>query len=104
MKYYQEYSLFRMKSTFEVEPLEKEGDNIYFRGELVQDAESKYSEGSTFLNIAYSFKNSAGRVLSSDETIFLSITTCPLGIPVEREKKSPFVPATVYISLLFKYS
>lgn len=65
MRYYQEYSLFRMSSKFEVEPLETEGDNIYFRGELVEDAEKKYSEGSTFLNIAYSFKNSSGRVLSN---------------------------------------
>lgn len=65
MKLVQEYTLFRMSSSFEVEDLEREGDNIYFRGELVQDENAKYSEGSTFLNIAYSFKNSAGRVLSN---------------------------------------
>ena len=65
MKKYQEYSLFRMSSKFEVEPLEKQDENIYFRGELVQDETAKYSNGSTFINIAYSFKNSDGRVLSN---------------------------------------
>ena len=45
--------------------LTKEGDNIYFFGELVEDSEKKYAEGEKFINAGYNFKLSCARVLSN---------------------------------------
>ena len=59
------YTIFKENTTFKVEPLEAKDDNIFFRGELVQDLENKYPEGSTFINVAYNLKNSLSRVLSN---------------------------------------
>ena len=65
MKLLKEYTKFKKESNFQCEPLFYEGEKIYFRGELVEDAEKKYSEGSTFINIGYNFKNSNARGLSN---------------------------------------
>lgn len=59
------YSNFRKNFKFDYKPLEIKEYCIYFNGELVEDENKKYSEGKTFLNIGYNFKNSCARVLSN---------------------------------------
>lgn len=59
------YTKFRKNSNFVCEPLKCEGNNILFRGQVVEDEVKKYSAGEGFLNIGYNFKNSLGRVLSN---------------------------------------
>jgi len=64
-KIIKQYTDFRKNFQLNYQPLDVVDDNIYFKGELVEDIEKKYSEGSTFLNIGYNFKNSLSRNLSN---------------------------------------
>lgn len=59
------YTEFRKNSGFKLELLEKRDNKIYFRGEVVEDEEKRYSTGTTFINVGYNFKNSLARMLSN---------------------------------------
>ncbi len=59
------YASFRKGFDFQYKELVYKGDNIYFNDELVEDKEKKYSEGDSFINIGYNFKNSSSRILSN---------------------------------------
>lgn len=59
------YTNFRKNYSLDYKPLKKEGDTIYYDGELVEDENKKYGEGEKFINIGYNFKNSLSRTLSN---------------------------------------
>lgn len=59
------YSEFRKNSKFKCEPIEKVDSKILFRGQVVEDEIKKYSDGDTFLNMGYGFKNNLSHVLSN---------------------------------------
>lgn len=59
------YTDFRKSYKLDYKPLEVDGENIFFEGELVEDAEKKYAEGEKFLNVGYNFKLSNAKVLSN---------------------------------------
>ena len=61
----QKFSDFRKAYKFDYLPLEVKDENIYFNGELVEDAEKKYGEGEKFINVGYNFKNSVSKALSN---------------------------------------
>ena len=61
----QKFSQFRKEYEFDYLPLEVKDENIYFNGELVEDAEKKYGEGEKFINVGYNFKNSVSKALSN---------------------------------------
>ena len=65
MNMVKKYTKFRENSNFVCPELEKVDGNIYFNGELVEDETKKYSDGESFLNIGYGFKNSVARGLSN---------------------------------------
>ena len=65
MKKVLDYSQFRQNYNFDMPALDEKDECIYFKGELVEDAEKKYALGETFINIGYNFKNSNSRVLSN---------------------------------------
>lgn len=60
-----EYTKFRKQYNFKYEELKVDGENIYFKGQLVQDENKKYSDGENFINAGYGFKNSVARGLSN---------------------------------------
>lgn len=60
-----QFTNFRKNYNFNFQPLEIKDDKILFNGELVEDEEKKYSEGSMFINIGYNFKNSLSKTLSN---------------------------------------
>ncbi len=60
-----EYTKYRENYDFKFKELEISNDCIYVDGCLVEDAEKKYAEGDTFLNIGYKLKNSSSSVLSN---------------------------------------
>lgn len=64
-KHIEKFTEFRNNFKFDYKPLEVKDENIYFNGELVEDEEKKYAEGSTFINIGYNLKNSLSRSLSN---------------------------------------
>lgn len=64
-KIVKEYTKFRKEYNFNYEPLKIDGENIYFKNELVQDENKKYSDGENFINTGYNFKNSLSRGLSN---------------------------------------
>ena len=59
------YTVFRKSYKLDYKSLEVDGENIFFEGELVEDAEKKYAEGEKFLNVGYNFKLSNAKVLSN---------------------------------------
>jgi hypothetical protein len=59
------FTEFRQNFTFNYIPLENKDDKIFYNNELVEDEEKKYSEGDSFINIGYNFKNSLSRNLSN---------------------------------------
>ena len=64
-KLVKKFTEFRKEFNFNYEELTKEENNIYFRGQLVEDENKKYSDGEGFLNVSYGFKNSNARILSN---------------------------------------
>lgn len=60
-----QYTNFRKNYNFEYKLLQTIENCIYYNGELVENEEKKFSEGETFLNIGYGFKNSNARTLSN---------------------------------------
>ena len=65
MKQVKEFNKFRENFNFNCEDLEFKDEKIYFRGQLVEDENKKYSDGEDFINVGYNFKNSLSRVLSN---------------------------------------
>lgn len=65
MKKVKEFTKFREQYNFNYEELEIKESGIYFRNQLVEDENKKYSEGEDFINVGYNFKNSLSRVLSN---------------------------------------
>ena len=61
----QKFTQFRQSFPFEYVALETKDEEIYFKGELVEDSEKKYAEGEQFINIGYNFKNSISKALSN---------------------------------------
>lgn len=61
----QKYTKFRQNYVLNFKPLERDGDNTYFNGELVEDKDKKYAVGTSFINIGYNFKFSLARTLSN---------------------------------------
>ena len=60
-----EFTEFRKQYDFNYQQLVIEDDKTFFNGELVEDEEKKYSDGNTFINIGYNFKNSLSKNLSN---------------------------------------
>ncbi len=65
MKKFLEYTNFRKNFKFTMFPLKKEGEEIYFNGEIVEDGNQKYFEGENFINAYSGAKVSIARVLSN---------------------------------------
>lgn len=64
-KQIKKYSDFRKNYNLNYKPLTESDGKIFFNGELVEDEEKKYAEGSNFINVGYNFKNSLSRNLSN---------------------------------------
>mgnify|MGYP001624103143 FL=1 len=60
-----DYTKYRKNFSLDYKMLVKEGDSIFYDGELVEDENKKYGEGERFINIGYNFKNSLSRTLSN---------------------------------------
>lgn len=65
MKRFLNFTNFRENYNFNILPLTEKDEIIYFNGQVVEDQEKKYSEGSGFINAGYGFKNSLARALSN---------------------------------------
>ena len=59
------FTEFRNNYNFDYKPLEIKDNKIFYNNELVEDEEKKYSEGDSFINIGYNFKNSLSKNLSN---------------------------------------
>lgn len=71
------YSEFRKNSKFKCEPIEKVDNKILFRGQVVEDEIKKYSDGDTFLNMGYGFKNNL-------VMLFQTCTHCNLNLKIKK--------------------
>jgi hypothetical protein len=63
--YIKKYTDYRKNFNFKYQELEIKDEKIFFNQELVEDEEKKDSNGNTFINIGYNFKNSLSKTLSN---------------------------------------
>ena len=64
-KMVKKFTQFRENYNFNMPPLVEKDNAIFFNGEVVEDAEKKYSSGEGFINIGYGFKEHFSRILSN---------------------------------------